>query len=84
MAPSDLLAAARRVRAARARSWYASLALPPIVRSISLRVVQASETGSLAEFRLALGDMLAQIADHLDGASRSELKRLLLALAEDS
>ena len=45
-----------------------------------MRVVQASEQGSRTELRAALEEVLAHVSATCDGASRTELKRLLIDL----
>jgi hypothetical protein len=79
-ASSELLIATRRTRAVAARSWVSALTLPGPVRASVLRVVLASEQGSTAELRAAVDDVLTQVATTCDGASRAELKRLVLEL----
>jgi hypothetical protein len=77
---SELVIAARRTRAAGARSWYSAMTLPNAVRAAMLRVVQASEQGDLSELRAAFEDVVTNVATTCDGASRAELKRLVQGL----
>lgn len=56
------------------------MTLPGPVRSAALRVVQAAEQGSVSELRAALEEVLAVVSGTCDGASKAELKRLLIAL----
>jgi hypothetical protein len=80
IASSELVIAARRTRAAGARSWYGAMTLPSAVRAAMLRVVQASEQGNISELHAAFEDVVTNVSTTCDGASRAELKRLLQGL----
>lgn len=77
---STLPAAARASRAAAARAWLASTAVPPACRVSLTRVVDLSSAdddgSSLAR---ALADAIEATAEHLDAATRAELEPLLTA-----
>lgn len=70
---------ARRARAAGARLWFSTLALPVAARAKLLRLVEASleAPASIAE---ALRDVIDASAPILDAPARAELERLVRAL----
>jgi hypothetical protein len=80
LSSSEALNAMRRSRASAAKSWYGALTLPQPVRAAVMRVVQATETGNIGEVRAALEELLTHVSSLCYGASRAELKRLLISL----
>ena len=65
----------RTPRAAGARTWLATLALPAHVRVALTRLIDASVEDALG-MRAALAGVIGSTASYLDGAARSELERL--------
>ena len=76
---SELGAEARGARAAAARSWLASLALPANLRVPFARLVDASAL-TMLEARAALAKVIEVTSSHLDVPARTELEILLQAL----
>jgi hypothetical protein len=74
-----LTAPERAARAAAAKVWLASLALPANTRVPFARCIE-STTGSPHQVAAALRAMLAAAGVHLDSASVSELERLARGL----
>lgn len=76
-----LTAAVRADRAAAARLWMTSVALPAPLRSLLLKVVDASARDDLR----ALGASVSRVSDitapHLDRRARLELEQLASRLA---
>ena len=75
-----LPAATRGSRAAAARNWLASTALPAPVRPALMRLAEATE-GDRAGVSAALADVIAATSPYLDDPARLELERLACALA---
>jgi uncharacterized membrane protein len=71
----ELPAVARAERAAGARGWLASVALPTAVRASLTRLADATGADR-SEISPALTSMMAVIDSYLDAPSRSELARL--------
>ena len=79
--PDEGLAAAdRTTRAATAKVWLASLALPAPTRVPFARCLDATATSPLATAG-ALRSLIAAINSHLDGAAVQELEKLARQLA---
>jgi hypothetical protein len=79
--PSALAEHIRRLRAQGARTWFSTLALPPVARAACVRVADASagmEPGTVAA---AFDAVLEVAAGILDGSSRAELQELARSLA---
>jgi hypothetical protein len=73
--PDPLPVAERTTRAAAARVWLASLALPPVTRAPFTRCFD-STVGSAIGAASAIRSLLAVASGHLDLASGQELDRL--------
>lgn len=69
----------RAARAAAAKVWLASLALPATTRVPFVRCVEAT-TGTALQTAGALRSLLAAAGAHLDGLSVQELERLARTL----
>lgn len=78
--PYPLDADVRAGRAAAARPWLATLALPAALRVPFARLVDATGQANVEAVVAALEHVQAGIAEHLDGASRAELDALAQAL----
>lgn len=79
--PGDALHPADRVtRAAAAKVWLASLALPSTTRGPFTRAVDAT-TGTALQTAGAVRSLVAATGAHLDGPSVQELERLARVLA---
>src|SRR4051812_32103985 len=72
--------AARGERAASAKSWLSTLALPATVRPALLKAIEAS-AGAAAGAGSAVRDVISVTANFLDSAARLELDQLAGALA---
>ena len=72
----ELPAEERGVRAAAARTWLASLALPPSLRSPFARLVESSRGDDPAVARAALVTVADAAASYLDGPALAELRAL--------
>lgn len=72
--------ATREGRAAAARVWFASLALPAATRIPFARVMQATEADDSAGVAAALERLLDVADTYLDSASELEVRRLAAAL----
>jgi hypothetical protein len=70
----------RAARAAGARVWLASLALPSTIRAPFVRCIEATASTALAAGG-AVRSLLAVAGAHLDGPSAQELDRLARRLA---
>ncbi len=70
----------RTTRAAAAKVWLASLALPATTRVPFARCVE-STTGTSLQVAGALRSLVAAAGSHLDGPSVQELERLARQLA---
>ena len=75
-----LSAQERTTRAAAAKVWLASLALPASTRVPFARCIEAT-TGSTHQVAAALRTLLAAASAHLDGAGVAELERLTRQLS---
>lgn len=74
--PSDPLGTPDRVaRAASAKVWLASLALPASTRVPLARCIE-STAGSAGQVGTALRAVIAAVSTHLDGAALMELEQL--------
>ena len=69
-----LSAAERSVRASAARTWLASLALPPALRAPLARLVESSRGDSVADAAAALVTVADAAASYLDGPALAELR----------
>jgi hypothetical protein len=78
--PDPLPVAERTSRAAAARVWLASLALPNVTRVPFTRCFEAT-AGSCGGAAVALRSLLSITSAHLDAASAQELERLSRKLA---
>lgn len=70
----------RVARAASAKVWLASLALPAATRVPFARCVEATANSSL-QVAGALRSLIAAVSPHLDGPAVQELERLTRQLA---
>lgn len=68
--------AERAVRAAAARSWVGSLALPAAVRAAVAKVADASAGEPPGDLGSSLARVMEVTAGQVDGAARLELQRL--------
>jgi hypothetical protein len=75
IAPAHLPPTVRGARAAAARSWLASLALAPALRTSCGKLADATATDA-AQTAGALAEVIAVTAPSLDAAAHSELVRL--------
>lgn len=76
-APPVLLALPlRAARAEAARLWLTSVALPPVVRTAVLKLVDATATDDCRAIASALAKVTEVTAPQLDRGARSELDRL--------
>jgi hypothetical protein len=66
----------RQQRAAAARIWLGSLALPPSTRATLLRLLDATATNDRRALSEAFDALLALASPTLDGPSRNELRRV--------
>jgi hypothetical protein len=71
----------RRTRARGARAWLATLATPGSVKTSVAKLIDATTADDPAAMRAPLASVIAVTASYLDPASRSELDRLVQALA---
>lgn len=78
--PHPLPSSVRRARAAAARTWLASLALPASARSLLQRVLDATGADDHGSLATAWEGVLTHVAPSLDPAGKSELQRLASAL----
>lgn len=78
--PDPMSAPDRVARAASAKVWLASLALPAATRVPFARCVEAT-AGTPLQVAGALRSLVAAATPHLDGASVHELERLTRQLA---
>jgi 6,7-dimethyl-8-ribityllumazine synthase len=77
-----LPAPVRAARAAGAKRWFASLALPTPLRAPLARVATASAGESAADLAAALGAVIAGSRKHLDDASLAELDSIVRQLTK--
>jgi hypothetical protein len=80
---AELPAPVRAARAAAARSWLASLALPAAGRVPLARAVDATGGEDRAAVAAALRHLLATVGARLDAAAAAELQLLAAALASE-
>jgi hypothetical protein len=73
---APLPAALRRPRAAAAKAWLSSLALPTTARGLVARVIDATAGDEVADLRAAWSPLVAALSPLLDQPARSELARL--------
>lgn len=78
--PDNLPAEERQSRAAAARIWLASLALPAALRPVLARVIDASATGPIPAAG-ALRALAAAAGTYVDSAAALEIERLVRRLA---
>jgi hypothetical protein len=71
-----LAASLRRARAAAARTWLATLTLPPAARAVMSRVVDATGSDDIGALYDAWESMLTFITPVLDMPARTELRRV--------
>ena len=67
-------------RTSSARSWFASLAIPPAVRAACMRLTDATVRADASEIGAALSSVLLAARRHLDAAGAEELDRAIAAL----
>ena len=79
--PERLTAAIRAERAASARLWMTSVALPAPLRSLLLKVVDASARDDLRALAANVSRVAEITAPHLDRRARGELEQLASRLA---
>lgn len=72
----------RRARAAGARAWLSSLAMPAPVRTACARAADASAAESRAPLATALAKVLDVTASHLDASSVEEIRGLARVAGE--
>lgn len=75
-----LATSARAARAARARAWFASLALPAALRAPAARVADGIASERASDLAGALAALLAAARRHLDAHATAELERVVEAL----
>ena len=63
-----------------ARGWFASLAIPPALRTACMRLIDATVAPDAAELGAALGAVLGAARRHLDSAGADELNRAIASL----
>ena len=63
-----------------ARSWFASLAIPPAVRAACMRLTDATVGADALEIGAALGGVVGAARRHLDAAGAEELDRAIASL----
>lgn len=74
-------AESRAERAAHAKSWLSSIALPAPVRSALAKVIDSTASGADAA-RQAMPALISATASYLDAGGRAEVERLAAALLE--
>ncbi len=70
----------RAARAAGARSWLTSLAMPASVRNAIVRLVESTASDDLSQVRAALSAVIGLTATYLDSPARSDLEHLAQTL----
>jgi hypothetical protein len=80
--PHPLPLSLRISRAATARSWLASLALPATLRAPFARVVDASAGESRAAVAAALATVIEVTGPHLDHPAQVDLRSIAHALSD--
>jgi len=79
-AAAELSRRAHANRTRSARSWFASLAIPPAVRTACMRVTDATVAADALEMSAALAALVGAAKRHLDGAGVDELNRTIASL----
>ena len=78
--PDAIPPSLRETRAAGARTWLASIAVPVAVRSPAAKALDCSALDDTSSMRAALADVIAVTAIYLDSAANLELEKLAQAL----
>jgi hypothetical protein len=68
-------------RAAAARVWLASLALPPAIRTPVVKLIDSTRAATRAQAGAALVTVADAAASYLDGPALAELRSLAAQLA---
>ena len=79
-AAKELTRRAHADRTSSARNWFASLAIPPAVRSACTRLTDATVCADPTEIATALAGVLSAARRHLDAAGAEELDRAIASL----
>ncbi|HSC31277.1 MAG TPA: hypothetical protein VLD17_06115 [Gemmatimonadaceae bacterium] len=79
-AAAELNKRAHTDRTHSARSWFASLAIPPAVRTACMRLIDATVAAETLEVGAALAAVLSAARRHLDSAGVEELDRAIASL----
>jgi len=79
--PEAIPPSLRAIRAAGARAWLATLAVPPAQRAPIAKLLESSAMDDPRPMGAALAGVMAVTAVYLDMAARSELDRLAQMLA---
>lgn len=79
-AAAELTRRAHADRTQSARSWFASLAIPPAVRAACMRLTDATVRADPVELGAALAGVLGAARRHLDAAGADELNRAIASL----
>ena len=79
--PINLTDEERASRAAAARVWLASLALPPAIRAPVVKLIDATRAATRAQASAALVTVADAAASYLDGPALAELRSLAAQLA---
>jgi hypothetical protein len=80
LADSNLSPAQRSSRAEQARSWLATVAVPPVPKVAAARVFELSTSADPSALAEALAKVTEVTAPYLDRAARSELDSLTTRL----
>ena len=78
--PHALPTELREKRAAACRSWLASQAIPPAVRSDLMTAAESTASAERSAISAAIRSLRSHAAKHLDGASSKELDSLAARL----
>lgn len=79
--PIELSDDERVTRAAAARVWLASLALPPAIRTPVVKLIDATRAATRAQTGAALVTVAEAAASYLDGPALAELRSLAAQLS---
>ncbi|HEX6814048.1 MAG TPA: hypothetical protein VF102_00135 [Gemmatimonadaceae bacterium] len=79
-AAAELSRRANAHRTNSARSWFASLAIPPAVRAACMRLTDACVRAEPQEIGSALAGVLGAARRHLDNAGAEEIDRTIASL----
>ena len=79
--PSPLPVVVRAERSGSAKTWLASLALPPAARTPFTRLADAAASEDHSALRSTLQRVISACRPVLDGASRQEVERFAAAVA---